>query len=307
MIKRAGVLTVIIIMILSLISGCGVSQDRAAIEESAMAPDENMDQDMSRTEEDGGESAVDYAGKQIIRTANNKIIYKAEISLQTKDFDETTQSIENKVNEVGGYIESSSIEGRGIQEKDPRYAYYVLRIPKEKFEYIKKTAENWGNISSIHTNSEDVTEAYYDIEAKLETKYIQEERLLELLKKADKLEDIIALERELQEVRYQIENNTVTLKKMDSLIDYSTITVNVYEVEEVTIVPDTFSKEMKEAVKESGKLFADFVQNAVISLIYIMPYLVLLIILIILLRKKAFKYIVFPFRSVWSRIRRKKD
>ena len=301
MIKRSGIFTVMIILILSLSFGCGATPKTAS--DSAMASGDYMDQEMSRTEEDGGESAVNYAENQTIRT-ENKIIYKSEISLQTKDFDETAQNIENKVSEVEGYIESSSIEGRGIHEHDPRYAHYVLRIPKEKFEYIKKTAENWGNVRSIHTNSEDVTESYYDIEAKLETKYIQEERLLELLKNADKVEDIIALGRELQEVRYQIENNTVTLRKMDSLIDYSTITVYVYEVKEVTVVPNTFSKEIKEAVKDSGKLFTDFLQNVVISLIYLMPYLVLLIIIILLLRKKVVKYIKLSFHWVWRRVKR---
>ncbi len=298
--RRKGILLLVLIIFITMFYGCGSASSDMA--ESASAP-KDMDYGGGRDDSVQEEDAIQPTANEAVYTSANKMIYRAEITLQTKEFDKTTKSIENKVNEVGGYIESSSINGKGIDENDPKYAYYTLRIPKEKFEYIKKTSENWGNIRSINTNSEDISEQYYDTETMLETKKIQEERLMELLKKAEKLEDIIALERELQEVRYQIQNNTVTIRKMDSLIDYATITVNVYEVDEMTIVPKTFPQEMKEAFKDSGALFIDFIQNATITIIYLLPFLIILIMFIIIFRKRAFKLINTPFKM----IRKRKD
>ena len=70
-------------------------------------------------------------------------------------------------------------------------------------------------------------------EARLKSLKLQEERLLTILSKAELLQDIIELERELSNVRYEIENYTGTLKKWDNLIEYSKVTIDVYEVHEI--------------------------------------------------------------------------
>lgn len=282
MIKRKGILFIIFILILALSFGCSASKEYASETQDSAMPEAEYD---AKKENRAGE-AMEMAGSKPIQGIENKIIYRAEMTLETEEFDASIESIENKVSEIGGYIENSSISGKGFEENDPKYAYYVLRIPKDKFNYMKKAAENWGNITYRNSSSEDVSEQYYDTEARLGTLKIQEERLQALLQKAGKIEDIISIERELQDIRYQIESHTGTIRKMNSLIDYSTMTMHVYEVKEVSFVPKSFPQEMGEAFKESARYFVDFVKNVIISTIYLLPYLIIVAVLIVIFRKK---------------------
>lgn len=274
--------------------GCGASQEQAKDSLSSEQSDEayvtNADMNQIAGEGTGHDSAL---------LSENKIIYRSEITIETEKFESATESIENEVKEIGGYIESSSIRGRGLDEEDPRYGNYVLRIPESEFTSFKNIAKNWGNIISINTDSEDVSTQYYDLKTRMETLNIQEERLLELLKKADRMEDMIALERELQDVRYQIENHTSTVKKLDELINYSTITIHVREVERLSIVPKSFGEEILESIKASAKSFVEVSQNIIITLIYLIPYLVVAVIIILLIRKKVsgFSKISLPWRK----------
>lgn len=74
---------------------------------------------------------------------------------------------------------------------------------------------------------------YYDTQARLKTQRTKQDRLLELLAKADTMEGIIALENALSEVEYQIEYLSSTLNRYDSLVNYSTIELNLQEVRKV--------------------------------------------------------------------------
>jgi hypothetical protein len=84
-----------------------------------------------------------------------------------------------------------------------------------------------------------VSEAYYDTETRLDTLRVQETRLKELLKQAATLEDIIQIERALEETSYQIQQLQIQLRDYDSLIDFSTVTVYLYEVNEMQSVNPT--------------------------------------------------------------------
>ena len=298
MIKRMGLVLILIICI-TMFAGCAGSQKSA--QDVAPSPSSgSAGYDMSKNEVAGEGAGLGYVGESIIRTTANKIIYRSDISLETKDFDKTIQSIEDKVREVEGYIESASIRGKGYKENDPKYAYFVIRVPKEDFQYIQKAAESWGNIVSINTSSENVTEQYYDTQARLETLNIQEERILELLKKADKIEDIITLERELQNIRYQIESHTTTIRKLDALVDYSSITINVREVDELSFVPKSFAQEIGGTIKDSLKGFIEFVKTAILVVVYLLPYLIVLAVIVLLVRK------LLPIQKI-PFIRRRKD
>lgn len=92
---------------------------------------------------------------------------------------------------------------------------------------------------------QNVTDEYYDIEARLKSLRTQEERLLALLEQSGSLEDIVQLEQALSDVTYEIEKLTGTLRNYDSLIEYMTVTIDLREVTretEVTQAPVTLGE-----------------------------------------------------------------
>ncbi len=281
-----------IVLILSMLTliflyGCGSS-------ERAESPSHNKSQDFAavgyneKSEEDSSPEEAILNGADMINSqfTSQKIIYTAEISVETEAFDKAVESIRNKTNEVKGYIENSSVRGKGSEENDPKHGYFILRIPRKEFEYIKKSAESWGSIIQSNSSAQDVTESYIDTETRLQTLQIQQDRIMELLKKADKMEDIITLEQELQSIRYKIETYTSSLRKMDSLVDYSTISINLYEVKKVTVVPKGFSQEIGKATKSSWNMFGEFIKGAIVIIIYALPYILILGIIVVIIARK---------------------
>ena len=88
-----------------------------------------------------------------------------------------------------------------------------------------------------HTYTENVTSQYYDTQARLTAYQTQEARLLEMMEKAETVEDIITIEEKLTDLRYRIESLQSTLKNWDRQVSYSTISLDVEEVQEYT--PET--------------------------------------------------------------------
>lgn len=176
-----------------------------------------------------GEGVID-AGRKLIRTGSYQ--------LETMDYPKTIQEIEALVNRVGGYIQGSSATGESAVRQgyqSARSAYMTLRVPAEQFFEVGKALSSIAAVVSSQHNAEEVTDYYYDTEARLATLQVQEERLLVLMSQATELEAVILLEQRLSEVRYEIESHQGTLRRLDSQISFSTLDVYIQEVFEPTV------------------------------------------------------------------------
>lgn len=229
---------------------------------------------------ENGEADQDreYIGEQ--SQTGRKIIKSANVELETKEFDKTVNIITEKTNYLGGYIESSSISGGRPVNKDDfrnRVASFKLRVPEKSFEQLLLDFNDIGNVINISRGGDDITSQYFDTEARLKSLTIQEERLLEILKKADKIEDIIQLERELSDVRYQIESYTGTLRKWDNLVNFSTIDVMVYEVREIQEPePVTLGDRIENGFKKSIKGIINLGKELLVAVAVLLPIIFVL-------------------------------
>ena len=185
--------------------------------------------------------------------SNRKIIRNAEISAQTLEFDAFVENLTAAVNEIGGFIESSEIGGRTIYNQTRlRNAYFVIRVPAAKLDAFLNTVDGLGNVTSKSTGLRDVTTSYVDSEKHLEALRTEQTALLEILKNATTVEDIITVQDRLSEVSYEIESDESILRTFDDQIDLSTVRLNLSEVERETIVEEeTFGQEVSRRFKES--------------------------------------------------------
>jgi len=210
-----------------------------------------------------------------------KIIKNGYMSVETLDFDDTTSTIIRKVQQEGGFIASSNIQGwsrKDTGNKPMRNAHFKVRIPSDRFEQYMTDIGELGNVTRTESWGEDVSAQYFDTEARLESLTTQEDRLLTILSKAEKLSDILELERELSDVRYEIENLTGTLKKWDNLVAYSTLDLDVYEVEKIEEIekePENLWEKIAGSFHKSLKNIAIILENLLIFLIGAIPFLVL--------------------------------
>ena len=164
-----------------------------------------------------------------------KLIRRAELNIQTEQFDQSLEALNQLVNNCGGYFESANLYGGGRRDAyATRSGEYVVRIPAQQYNLFLSSTGDLGYVNSKTESSEDVGTQYYDIETRLKTQRTKQERLLALLERAETMEDIISLENALSDVEYQIEMYSSDLRRYAALINFSTFRIYLNEVRQIT-------------------------------------------------------------------------
>lgn len=150
-----------------------------------------------------------------------KLIKNGYIQLEVSSLQEAESSIKNWCSSFGGYIESNN--------QNERNGSMSVRIPSSNFEAAMDSAGNLGSVKSKNVSSQDVSESFYDLQTRLETKKIMRERLQKYLESAKDIKDMLQIEKELNSVISDIESMEGRMKRLTGQIDYSQIYVN-YEL-----------------------------------------------------------------------------
>ena len=192
-----------------------------------------------------------------------KVIRDASLTIQTLDFDDFMRNMLERVNSLGGYVEKNSVDGNSYGSKRLRSASSVARTPSGKLDSFLNDADSLGNVTNREEFTSDVTESYVDMEARLTSLRTEYDALLELLAKSESLEDIFRVQERLSEVRYQMESYEARLRSYDSKIEFSTVSLSIYEVErETPVEAETFGQEVSrrfhESLEDVGNGFKSF-------------------------------------------------
>lgn len=224
------------------------------------------------------------AGIESVGATSQKLIKTVSMSMETKEFDTLLENIRSKVEELGGYIESSEISGSSYYSlQGNRYAWMTLRIPADKLDGFVTIVSELGNVTNKNESVQDITLQYVDVESHKKALETEQTRLLELLEKAESMEDIIAIESRLSEVRYELQSYGSTLRTYDNQVNYSTVSINISEVERVTPVIEerTFFEEVQYRLSDNLYDIGQGMRNFAIWLISSLPYLFIWAIIIV--------------------------
>lgn len=207
---------------------------------------------------------------------NRKIIETITYSVQTKTFDDLVKKLEDNAIELGGYIESSDVSGNTYDDNSPRYASYVFRIPSDKVDEFTITVSDNSTVTNKTVNTDDVTLQYVDIESRLNALESEKKALEDLLKNAESTADIIEIRDMLTEVIYEIESNKSQLRTYDSLIDFTSVTVDISETEHPEIVEkQTVWQEIASNLSENFRGVWEFLVNSFVFIVSSIPFLLL--------------------------------
>lgn len=217
---------------------------------------------------------------------DRKIIQEGSVYIETEDFDKSMSALDLMVSQYGGFTEKKDITGSSYYYDSLKHATVVIRIPSQNFETVMEQMGTVGVVTRSSASGTDITDEYIDYEARLRNLKAQEETLLEILSKAEKLEDVITLESRISEVRYDIETIENKLKNYDRLVQYSRITVQLDEVVEPTRavpVARTLGDRMYTAFQSAIDSFTDGIENFLVWVVYNWILLTAILIIIILL------------------------
>lgn len=270
--KKNLALVLAAILIITALAGCGASADNASVRE------DKSTQMSEASSYDYGESGANYyfaedsaaqsiAPSSVLQGSDAKLIFTANIELETLEFDAAVASLQSLVESMGGYIQDTSLNGYGTY----RYARYTVRIPSDNFGDFCNQAGEGCNRLSFSSSSENISEMYYDLESRLKTQKTKLERLQDLLSKAESMEDIITLETAISETEQTIESYSGSIRGYDALVDYSTVNINLSEIYKLTIVEPAvtgFGARLGVAISTGLKNFTSGIENLLLAIAY---------------------------------------
>lgn len=242
-------------------------------------------------------ASEDIQQKEVLNlneNTNRKLIKTISMNVETENFDSLLGNIKQRVAALGGYVEQEEINGTSYYvARNNRYASMSLRIPNDQLESFVNEVTEISNVIWKNENVQDVTLQYVDVESHKKALQTEQDRLFELLEKAESIEDIIAIESRLSEIRYELQNYESQLRVMDNQIEYSTISLHIEEVQKLTPQKEKSAWEkITEGFKDSLISIWKGIQNTIINFIVYLPYLILwgiIIIVLILIGRKLYK------------------
>lgn len=207
------------------------------------------------------------------------LIRTAQLSITVTDTAKAVQEARAVVEGLGGYVTSSQLYKQG----ERLYATMVLRVPAERFDdalaQIKALAVE---VERESTQGKDVTEEYVDLQARLRNLELTEKELQQLLRevreRTRKAEDVLAVYRELTEIRGQIEQLKGRMQYLERQVDFSSIDLNIAPHVLSTPVVEPGWKPLvtlREASRSLVKALQWLVDAAIWLVVFLLPILIL--------------------------------
>lgn len=254
--KKSVSLLALLLALMLPTTACGAaSADTAtqyASEAAAAMPEADLMTDPAADDAAAGAAEGEVAGMSASRSAapgeavtegtvdlSEKIIYSAQAQIETTDYESSIAAVEALIDRYNAFLEASSINGNNLMGgASVRSASYILRVPRENYAAITGALDTVGNVTYLTSTADNITAQYTDTQSRLSAYEVEEERLLEILSKAETVEDMIDLESRLGNVRYEKEALTSQLQNWDNQVAYSTVDIFIQEVEVLTPEPE---------------------------------------------------------------------
>lgn len=300
-----GIMTAMVVL-----AGCGSSSDMSTSNSMASGSSSNKGAARESMTDNGlmldmvengqASSGSDVADKSQTQEplADRKLIKTVNMSVETKEFDVLLENLENKVTQLGGYIENLESYNGSVYSsyKSSRNANLTIRIPQHQLNVFLDEVGSISNVLRRSENVQDITLTYVDLESHKKVLETERDRLIELLKQAQELEDILTIESRLTEVRYQLESMEAQLRTYDNRVNYSTVHLSINEVLELTpVVEETpwqrISGGFVDSLKNVGHGLVEFVIWFIVSIPYFVIWGVVITIIVFIIKglKKIFK------------------
>jgi hypothetical protein len=250
--------------------GCGATTDSARTAGDSPAKTTSAFADKA-----GQPSSIAVPANAAVR---RKIIYRATVELVVDNFDPVQKKVDSLVERYHGYLAKSNVSGRpGV----PRSGRWTIRVPVDRYSEFMAAARDVGEVRRIGSDSQDVTEEFSDVEARIRNKKQEEVRLKELLDKATgKLDEILTVEREITRVRGEVEQLEGRMRVLADQTALATVELQVdeikdYEPEEAA----TYGTQVRRSFEKSLAALVSAGKHLSIVAVVLSPWLAVLLVI----------------------------
>jgi len=216
----------------------------------------------------------------INEAADRKIIRNADITMEVESTTDAQHQVTTIAESHGGFVVTSEAKQRENIDPSKRTVdiKLVARIPADRFgvalDQIKKLA---GNLPEANVNGQDVTEDFIDLEARIKTQKALEYQFLEIMKQARSVEDALEVQRQIADVRTDIEKLEGRKRFLENRSSLSTITVNIQAPKVIAVNPTGVGHSVRDAVSDSLELATGMFVFFVHTVIVMMPILIFVV------------------------------
>ena len=210
-----------------------------------------------------------------VEAVDRKIIRNADITIEVASTSEAQHRVTSIAEAHGGFVVTSESKQRESVDPAQRSTDFklVVRVPANQFgvalDEIKKLATN---VPEEKATGQDVTEEFIDLEARIKTQKALETQFLGIMRQAYKVEDALEVQRQIAEVRTEIERLEGRKRFIENRSSLATITVNIQAPKPVLVTTTTgFGHHLREAISESVEMASGMLLFFVRFLIVMFP------------------------------------
>lgn len=217
-----------------------------------------------------GASGGSSGGQNPVGQQERKLIKTGSISLEVEQLASAEEAVLEWCQSFGGYVASSF--------NHETNAAFTVRIPAVHFDAAMAAAGNLGRVRSRNVSTQDVSEQFYDLQTRLDTRKILRDRLQAYLTQAVNMEDLLGIERELNSTLTEIESMEGRMRRLSNQIDYSTITVDLqlpYRTTDQGFQWPSLDRNVRRFLSNVVDFFVDFVAIVLYIVIFGVPILAL--------------------------------
>lgn len=218
---------------------------------------------------------------EISAAADRKIIRNAELTMEVASTTETQHRVVSIAEAHGGFVVTSEAKQKENAEPAKRTLdiKLVVRVPSQQFgAVLDKIRGLASNLNQENVTGQDVTEEFIDLEARIKTQRALEAQFLQIMKQASKVDDALEVQRQIADVRTDIERLEGRKRFLENRASLSTITVNLQSAKPMVVVSSTgFGRGVHNAVSDSVELGSEIVLLLVRFVIMMIPISVLLL------------------------------
>ena len=227
-------------------------------------------------------SATTAGSAQPATPAPPMLIRTGAASIEVDSLEPAIARINAMATQLGGYVANTMVQtGRG----ELRSAHIEVRVPSARFDEAVSILRPLGKVESFNVGTQDVGEEYVDVTARMQNAERLEQRLVTLLAtRTGKLEDVLAVERELARVREEIERYEGRLRFLRTQTSFSTLAINVHEPAPV-LEPRVGPSPIAGAFRQAWRNFVGLVAGVIASLGVVIPLAVIVGLLVWLWRR----------------------
>jgi len=263
------------LLFFTLFSNCKKSEDKLLIDENISTFEADLKVDQVKFVK-----PVVAKAEEITENIEQKIIKEGNLRFETNDLAATYSQIQNAVKSQNATIQNDT-EGKDYGSV---FRKLIIRVPSKNFDlFLKEITKGVTYFDNKEISSQDVTAEFIDIEARLKAKKNLENRYLELLKKANKVSEMLEIEGQLSAVREEIEAKEGQLNYMQNRVSFSTITVEFYKP-----VAGESGATVSYGMKIWNAIVSGFnsISSWFINLLSIWPFIIIVITIVFFVRKK---------------------